>query len=66
MNKDFIKKVLAIGIADTKRYRYVARLCLDGTVVIKRIARAALGTTAALTDASATNPDGWRIVYRAQ
>jgi len=62
MINDFVKKVLADGRYDTKRYRYIAKPCLDGTVAIKRISRDVLGTTAALTDASATNPDGWRIV----
>lgn len=62
MKKEFIRRVLADGIVDTRRYRYIAKLRFDGTVAIKRIERNMLGTTAALTDESATNPDGWKIV----
>lgn len=62
MRKEFVKKVLADGRYDTKRYRYTAKPYLNGTVIVKRIRRDMLDTTAALTDASAANPDGWEVV----
>lgn len=61
MRKELIKKVLRDGIYDTKRYRYTATQYLNGKVAIKRIERDMLDTTAALSDASDTNPNGWQI-----
>ena len=65
MKKEFIKKILNDRWYDTAKYRYIAKQDSNtGEMIIVRIERRVLDTTAALTDASATNPDGWRIVYR--
>ena len=49
------------GIAETRTYRY----CVEegsGRAVIKRIRREYLDTTAALSDASDSNPNGWEVI----
>ena len=66
MTQQLIRQVLRAGSKDTRNYRYVARTANGADKryqVIKRIALGALGTTAALTDKSDTNPHGWEIVY---
>lgn len=64
MTKQLINKIIRDRIYDTKNYRYVSVETASGTT-IKRIAIDALDTTAALSDASDTNPHGWVIVYTA-
>lgn len=51
------------GIADTSTYRYCV-FCdsFDGHAVLKRIRREYLDTTAALSDASDSNPNGWEVL----
>lgn len=51
------------GMTDTVTYRYCI-FCdsFDYHTVVKRIRREYLGTTAALSDASDVNPNGWQAV----
>lgn len=49
------------GFADTRTYRYWVFDTADGCI-IKRIRRAYLETTAALSDASDSNPNGWELL----
>lgn len=59
MSSKFIKRVLSDGRIDTRKYRYF----VSGNH-IKRISLNALDTTAALSDASDTNPRGWLTIYK--
>lgn len=65
MTRTLMDKIVKAGTYDTRKYRYTERIMADATHqyrVIKRIAINALGTTAALSDASDANPDGWQTV----
>lgn len=62
MTKTLITRVIRNGYADTRNYRYRLTDSNDGSKLIYRIAIDALGTTAALTRASAYNPRGWQLV----
>ena len=67
MTQQFVRQILREGIKDTRNYRYISRIVNEADAqyqVIKRISINALDTTAALNDASDTNPDGWQIVYK--
>nr|DAK86653.1 MAG TPA: hypothetical protein [Caudoviricetes sp.] len=53
------------GIAETRTYRYCVYCTnFDGRAVIKRIRREYLDTTAVLSDASDSNPNGWEVLER--
>jgi hypothetical protein len=67
MKKNFEIKLINRGMVDTAKYRY--RFLAGCSNVknlekwqIKRISINAIGTTAALSDKSDTNPNGWEIV----
>ena len=62
MTKTLITRIIRNGYADTRNYRYRLTDSRDGTMLIYRIAIDALGTTAALTRASVSNPRGWQLV----
>lgn len=62
MTKTLITRIIRNGYADTRNYRYRLTDGRDGTMLIYRIAIDALGTTAALTRASDSNPWGWQLV----
>ena len=65
MNAGFEAKIINSAFVDTRTYRY--RLFSGSRIggnssCIKRIALDALDTTAALSDKSETNPDGWEVL----
>lgn len=62
MTQTLITRIIRNGYADTRNYRYRLTDGRDGTTLIYRIAIDALGTAAALTRASASNPRGWQLV----
>lgn len=49
------------GISDTRTYRYCVFVTDDGCI-LKRIRQEYLDTTAALSDASDSNPNGWEEI----
>lgn len=65
MRHDFLDRVAEHGMIDTTKYRYIAckNHASDGAyVTIKRIQKSMLEAAAVLSDQSADNPNGWRIM----
>ena len=65
ISKAFAQRVVAHGVLDTIKYRYVNVPTTDGSVIIDRIAGYALGTAEARHSQSDSHPDGWENVYYA-
>lgn len=63
INKAFAEKVIACGILDTRKYRYITGETACGSLAIVRIRIDYLDTTESLHGKSDYHPNGWETVY---
>lgn len=61
INERITNELFYDGFADTRAYRYCVFDTAD-SCILKRIRREYLDTTAALSDASDSNPNGWELL----
>lgn len=62
ISKAFAEKVIAYGILDTRKYRYITGESACNGLVISRIRIDYLDTTEALHSKSDYHPNGWETV----
>ena len=61
LNERITHELFYDGFSDTRTYRYWVFDTVDGCI-IKRIRQEYLDTTAALSAASDSNPNGWEVL----
>lgn len=63
ISKAFAEKVIAYGILDTRKYRYITGESACNGLVIDRIRIDYLDTTEALHSKSDYHPNGWETIW---
>lgn len=63
ISKAFAEKVIAYGILDTRKYRYITGESACDRLVISRIRIDYLDTTEALHSKSDYHPNGWETIW---